>query len=534
MADWPFSPPITPMEAEVADELPPPPGWSYEPKWDGFRAVMWSTGGAAGESAAGEAGAPAEQAGGTAGETPRGPRLDSRNGKPLRRYFPELEPALAQLPAGTVADGEVVVIVDGRLDFDALQNRIHPAASRIRRLAEETPRPPGALRPSGLRGARPARASPPGAPQGPRGTGRVPGGLQRRRPPPQRLRPGVPLAPFPQYHRCRPRPAMVPRLRSGRVRRGGRQRRSSGPYAEGRREMIKLKHRRTADCVVGGYRVHKDGRRVGSILLGLYDVRGELHFIGHCSSFTRRGRPKSYFRTLRDLAAAAWTGSGDAATTVGAPSGGPTLPIAPAGFGEHARRPGEPSRWSGGKDLAFIAVPPVLVVEVSYDQLTGDRFRHGTRSRALAPGQSPARLHPRSAGAAQGSRASRGPAGWALRAAGRAAANSRPAPGSNLRESRDGGPPAGELIFLHARRLPLLPHDPGRSPHPGRLRERPVFSFPRPQAALPRTLPRAATAPRRDPRRPASGPGRPLLHRGATHNTGGTSRDGGSKARSWP
>ena len=212
MADWPFSVPITPMEAEVADELPPPPGWSYEPKWDGFRVVMWSIGGAAGETA--------EWAGGAAGETPRGPRLDSRNGKPLLRYFPELEPALAQLPAGTVADGEVVVIVNGRLDFDALQNRIHPAASRIRRLAEETPahlalfdllaykgRDMRALPHQERRRALEELAASLGDLQRRR--------LRPRRPPPRRPgprwpRPALPLAPFPQYHRYRPRPPLVP------------------------------------------------------------------------------------------------------------------------------------------------------------------------------------------------------------------------------------------------------------------------------------------------------------------------------------
>ena len=129
------------------------------------------------------------------------------------------------------------------------------------------------------------------------------------------------------------------------------------PYGEGRREMIKVKHRRTVDCVVGGYRLQKDRTRVGSILLGLYDHRGELHFIGHCSSFTER-EARDLLAALMPLRARAGSGSG---------------------FGEHARRPGGLSRWSGDKDLEYESVRPVMVVEVSYDQLTGDRFRHGTR-----------------------------------------------------------------------------------------------------------------------------------------------------------
>ena len=450
MADWPFSPPITPMEAEVADELPPPPGWSYEPKWDGFRVVMWSIGGAAGETA--------EWAGGAAGETPRGPRLDSRNGKPLLRYFPELEPALAQLPAGTVADGEVVVIVNGRLDFDALQNRIHPAASRIRRLAEETPahlalfdllaykgRDMRALPHQERRRALEELAASLGIfsvgdsdPAGLHPGDLDPGGLGL--PSPWLLSPSttdidLALRWFHDFEAAGFDGVVAKALERA--------------YAEGRREMIKLKHRRTADCVVGGYRVHKDGRRVGSILLGLYDVRGELHFIGHCSSFTQR-EGEELLRTLVDLEVATGTASGHVAAAAEAPSSGvatpaeaptgdPILPeIAPVGFGEHARRPGEPSRWSGDKDLAFVAVPPVLVVEVSYDQLTGDRFRHGTRFERWRPDKAP-----RDCTLDQLER----PRGPALLEALRAGLSGRPVggspsdpSGSNLRESRNGRP----------------------------------------------------------------------------------------------
>ena len=345
-ARWPFAPPITPMEAEVADDLPAPPGWGYEPKWDGFRVLMWSRSG------------PDEPdtAGGQASPPSSAPRLDSRNGKPLLRYFPELRAALDQLPAGTVVDGEVVVLTDGRLDFDALQNRIHPAESRVKRLAEETPARLALFDLLAVAGhdlrARPLRerrqlleelAALLGAQDG-----AATGGTDSAGPwllSPQTLDVEVARRWFHEFE---------PAGFDGIVAKG-----LERPYGEGRREMIKVKHRRTVDCVVGGYRLHKDRTRVGSILLGLYDQRGELHFIGHCSSFSER--------EARDLLAALLplrAESGDADE---------------GGFGEHARRPGGLSRWSGDKDLEYEPVRPAMIVEVSYDQLTGDRFRHATR-----------------------------------------------------------------------------------------------------------------------------------------------------------
>lgn len=346
-AEWPFPPPITPMEAEVADELPPPPMWGYEPKWDGFRAVMWSRSGTA------------------------GPRLDSRNAKPLLRYFPELRPALDQLPAGTVADGEVVVITEGKLDFDALQNRIHPAESRVRRLSAETPARLALfdllavagqdLRPRSLRERRQLLeelAELLGAERGlPAGE---PGGGEDRAGSAWLLSPQtLDLDTAQQWFK-----AFEPAGFDGIVAKA-----LERPYLEGRREMIKVKHRRTVDCVIGGYRLHKDGSRVGSILLGLYDSRGELHFIGHCSSFSEK--------EARDLLA------------VLLPLRAPGGSKAETGFGEHARHPGGLSRWSGDKDLEYEAVRPVKVVEVSYDQLTGDRFRHGTRFERWRPDKDP-------------------------------------------------------------------------------------------------------------------------------------------------
>jgi ATP-dependent DNA ligase len=305
------------MEARVHDTLPEPPGWAYEPKWDGFRAIAWAGIG----------------------------RLDSRNQRPLLRYFPELAPALAELPAGAVVDGEVVVVLDGVSDFDALQQRIHPAASRIRKLAAETPAELVAFDLLALDGQDLRQAA-----------------FRERR---ARL---VELCQqLGNSWHLTPSTADLDRARrwfvefesagcDGIVAKG-----IDRPYAEGQRAMVKVKHRRTVDTVVGGYRLHKEGDRIGSLLLGLYTA-GELHFIGHCSGFSDADRV-TLLERLRayELPDAAGDG-GDL-----------------AGFGQGVRRPGEPSRWSGGKDLAWVPVRPHLVVEVSYDQLSGDRFRHATR-----------------------------------------------------------------------------------------------------------------------------------------------------------
>jgi ATP-dependent DNA ligase len=312
---WPFDPPITPMEARVRDDVPEG-SFAYEPKWDGFRAVAWS------------------------GEV----RLDSRNHKPLLRYFPELEPALRALPDGTVADGEVVVVTGDRLDFDALQNRIHPAASRIALLSEETPAQLVGFDLLADRGEDVRRAP-----------------FSERRFRLERLMAGLghpawSLTPsttdrdtalrwFDDFEAAGCDGLVAKEL--------------AAPYQEGKRAMVKVKHRRSVDCVVGGYRVHTDGDKIGSILLGLYDDSGELHFIGHCSGFSDHDRAEmlARFEEIR----------------------------AEDSFGEKVRRPGAESRWSGGKDLSWVPVIPGVVVQVSYDQLTGDRFRHATRFERWRP-----------------------------------------------------------------------------------------------------------------------------------------------------
>ena len=317
MASWPFAPPITPMEARVADVLPPEGEWAFEPKWDGFRAIAWS----------GEA------------------RLDSRNQRPLLRYFPELEAPLWALPAGTVVDGEVVVVRGDRLDFDALQNRLHPAASRAARLARETP---AALVAFDLLAAdgRDLR----GVPFDERREGLV--ALAARLPAPWVLTPSTSDRELARRWFDEFEAAGCDGIVA---------KRRQGLYVEGKREMVKVKHRRTVDCVVGGYRGAEDGDGVGSILLGLYDGEGRLHFIGHCSGFAQGERAPLLTR-LKPLRSADSFGA----------------------EGE-VRRPGAESRWSTGKDLSWVPVRPELVVEVSYDQLTGGRFRHATRFERWRP-----------------------------------------------------------------------------------------------------------------------------------------------------
>jgi len=309
------------MEARVQADLPRG-DWAYEPKWDGFRAVAWS------------------------GEI----RLDSRNHRPLLRYFPELEAPLRALPAGTVVDGEVVVVRDDRLDFDALQNRLHPAASRVARLAGETP---AALVAFDLlaAGGEDLRAAP----------------FSARRTRLEALTAGLP-APWSLT------PSTTDRARAARWFHefeaagcdGIVAKRLAGAYAEGKREMVKVKHRRTVDCVVGGYRPLDDGSGLGSILLGLYDEAGRLHFIGHCSGFPDGDRAALLERFAGLRSADSFGAEGE------------------------VRRPGGQSRWSAGKDLSWVAVEPTVVAEVSYDQLTGGRFRHATRFERWRPDKDPA------------------------------------------------------------------------------------------------------------------------------------------------
>ena len=318
MSHVPFELPIVPMEAKVRTTWPGD-GWAFEPKWDGFRAI--ATGGQG--------------------------RLDSRKQKPLLRYFPELVPMIEAIPEGTVVDGEVLVVDRDHLAFDMLQARIHPAQSRIERLSLETPATFVAfdilaiegedLRGSPFRQRREHLAS-----------------LSQRLSDAWHITPSttdVEVAQrwFDDFEAAGCDGIVAKAL--------------EGPYVEGKREMLKFKHRRSIDCVVGGYRVHKDGDKIGSLLLGLYNAEGELAFIGHCSGFTNHDRVEllARFEALR-----------------GSDS-----------FGEDVRRPGAQSRWSSGKDLSWVPIRPGVVIEISYDQLTGDRFRHATRFEHWRPDKDP-------------------------------------------------------------------------------------------------------------------------------------------------
>ena len=307
------------MEARVSERWPGG-DFVYEPKWDGFRALSWSE--------------------------PE-VRLDSRNRKPLLRYFPELRPALEQLPSGTVVDGEVVVVVDGVTSFDALSQRIHPADSRVRMLAETTPAELVVFDLLAHRGQ--DLRSRPFVERRERLVEMAEGLDHPWHLTPQTDEESVAREWFHGFESAGCDGIIVKRPDLG--------------YLSGKRAMIKIKHRRTVDVVVGGFREHKDGNKIGSLLLGLYNDAGELHFIGHCSGFPDADRTE-LFRRFRQLQAA-------------------------ESFAPSARSPGGPSRWSAGRVGTWVPVRPGVVVEVSYDQLEGDRFRHAARFHRWRPDKDP-------------------------------------------------------------------------------------------------------------------------------------------------
>jgi ATP-dependent DNA ligase len=332
----PVKPPVLPMLAKLARELPRKEGLIYEPKWDGFRSIVFRDGDDV--------------------------ELGSRNAKPLTRYFPELVDAIrAQFPPKAVIDGEIVVAGPDGLDFEALQNRIHPAASRIELLASETPASFVAFDALAL-GDEDLREHPFADRRA-----RLEAAFATATPPihltPATTDPAVAEDWFERFE--------------GAGLDGVVAKSPTLAYKADERVMIKVKHERTADCVVAGFRWHKSGGVVGSLLLGLYDGAGDLHHVGVIGAF-----PMAQRRALVDelaplrhnaLDGHPWAAWADAITASG--TGG--------------RMPGGLSRWSQGKDLSWEPLRPELVVEVNYEQVQSGRFRHQARFRRWRPDRDP-------------------------------------------------------------------------------------------------------------------------------------------------
>jgi ATP-dependent DNA ligase len=324
--DLPLLPPVKPMLAKPSDDVPEG-DYLYEPKWDGFRCIVFRDGDEV--------------------------ELGSRNEKPLTRYFPEVVAAVKEhLPERCVVDGEVVIAAGQGLDFEALLQRIHPADSRVRMLAETTPASFVAFdllalgddllvdRPQAERRALLEQA------------------LADAGPP-------VHLTPVTTD------PALAREwftVFEGAGLDGVIAKPAAGPYVQDKRTMLKVKHARTADCVVAGYRLHKSGPVVGSLVLGLYDDDGQLQHVGVAASFTAKRRAELIEELAPYLAdeAEAHPWRGEAAA-------------------ERNPQSSADSRWNRDKDLSFVALRPELVVEVAYDHMEGARFRHTAQFRSFRP-----------------------------------------------------------------------------------------------------------------------------------------------------
>ncbi len=335
--ELPLTPPLKPMLAKAVFELPPGEEGrlSFEPKWDGFRCIVFRDGDEV--------------------------ELGSRNERPLTRYFPELLPALrASLPERCVVDGEIVVAVGDRLAFDALQQRIHPAESRVTMLAETTPAAFVAFDLLALDD---------------RDLTSVPFGERRAAlediagdfAPPVHLTPST-------YHRevaarwfDRFEGAGLDGIMAKPV---------DGVYVPDKRVQFKVKHRHTADCVVAGYRIHKSGDGVGSLLLGLYGADGSLHHVGVAASFTAKFRAELTDELeplrLEDLSEHPWSEW-----------------MAQAERGPDGRLPGAPNRWNAQRDQSWEPLRPDRVVEVGYAHATDGRFRGTTRFVRWRPDRTP-------------------------------------------------------------------------------------------------------------------------------------------------
>ena len=318
------------MLAKLVEDIPGADGLLFEPKWDGFRSIVF--------------------------RSANDVHIQSRDLKPLDRYFPELHEALlAALPPGAVVDGEIVIATGDRLDFDALQLRLHPAASRVAKLAKEMPSSFVGFDLLAVDGA-----SIMARPQ-----------HERRRALEQlfaTVKPPIYLTPM-----TRDRAVAAEWLQrfEGAGLDGVIAKPEDGLYQPGKRTMFKIKHARTADCVVSGFRWHKkEPGIVGSLLLGLFDEQGRLHHVGVTSSFTMEKRKQlvAELEPLRKDAMAAhpWREWVEAMTA--------TTPEEMAKVGQ--RMPGGHSRWSAGKDLSWEPLRIERVCEVKYDHMQGDRFRH--------------------------------------------------------------------------------------------------------------------------------------------------------------
>ncbi len=331
--DLPLQPPVAPMLAKSVKEVPEGE-YLYEPKWDGFRAIVFRDGDDV--------------------------EIGSRNERPMTRYFPELvESVREQLPERCVVDGEIVIVTDDRLDFEALLQRIHPAESRVRLLAGQTPASFVAFDLLAL-GDEDLTGLP----------------MSERR---ARLEDALGSAGAPVHLTRVTRDTALAREWLDLVEGAGLDGVVSKPldltYQPGKRLMLKTKHERTADCVLAGFRWHKSGNVVGSLLLGLYNDEGRLQHVGVASSFTMKRR-QELVAELEPLVVAEGEDH-------------PWAEWADASAHEKDRLPGAQSRWSAGKDLSFVPLRPERVLEVAYDHMEGTRFRHSAQFRRWRPDRDP-------------------------------------------------------------------------------------------------------------------------------------------------
>jgi ATP-dependent DNA ligase len=326
--DLPVNPPVLPMLANRVSDLPPGDTWIFEPKWDGFRTLIFRDGDEL--------------------------FIQSRDEKPLDRYFPErVETLKAQLPPRCVLDGEIVIAKDGGLDFEALQLRLHPAASRVKMLSQEIPASVVFFDMLS---------------DGTRSLCDVP--FAERRAILERMLADV-KAPLHVTPATRDRAVAGDWFKrfEGAGLDGVIAKPEAGTYQPNKRVMLKVKHERDCDCVVAGFRWHKGSEKtaVGSLLLGLYDDSGNLEHVGVCASFTAAKRKElvEFLAPYRENAIENHPWKAWAEWMVDGPQ----------------RKPGVGSRWSAGKDLSWEPVRPELVVQVAYDHMQGSRFRHTAQFR---------------------------------------------------------------------------------------------------------------------------------------------------------